>query len=407
MARVEREVLLPIKQGETIINDDKSMTQWLQNKIAEKYSVDGTSVCEMRVQSVEIEEQSSATTKLTQFFIRAKVSFVLVSGKTRVISQPDVEALIPILVSELVILAHLILKGSIFEPLAPVVGEMISVFVPKHAVAFYCGADSGKRPGKIIVLSIFKAIEEFFGEMETAMKQKSKSEDILAAMQSSRVKSVDSSVIITRLLEWANIPLSSATASSAVAMWFCDPEKMARAFDRVLQFPKRNVEPTTVEPTDESGGANFGEIDVETRWDEFGSAIGAAIHSVLKAGSIAAPVRFLEQIVLFLGAQKKIGRALDESLDPTIDIHIMNCNLLQKLFSGPQTSQMPEGVASVAFFYSEVLGKLIEENVPRPFQSYAKKTVETVASVVSRTDMLKDLVFNFVLPHLLAALEQL
>jgi hypothetical protein len=58
-----------------------------------------------------------------------------------------------------------------------------------------------------------------------------------------------------------------------------------------------------------------------------------------------------------------IGRKLDESLDPTIDIHIMNAVLLQKLFSGPQSPSMPNDASCVQFFYVDVLGKMIEENV--------------------------------------------
>ena len=320
----------------------------------------------------------------------------------------DITEFVPLLVSELCILATCILKGSIIESLTPVVVEMISIVVPKHAMSFYCGPDTGVRVGKNIVLSIFKGIADFFGELENAIKEKKESEDILEFMVKARQHCTGSkNEVVARLLATQGIPLTPETAVGVIDCWFCDPTTMARAFDRILQFSNVATEPTEFEPTCEIGAAPLGSVNIETRKDELGDAIGAAIDSVMRAAGINKLLRGIEHLVFFFGAKSFIGRKLDESLDPTIDIHIMNAVLLQKLLSGPQSTGMPKGVACVDYFYGNVLDKLILENVPKPARASAQLAVATVGVVTSRSDMLQDLVYNFVLPRLCTVLEQL
>lgn len=131
-------------------------------------------------------------------------------------------------------------------------------------------------------------------------------------------------------------------------------------FDRFLQFPKRNVSDPITEPNpiSEEGAAPLGSVLVETCTRDFGAAIAASIQSVVKSGGTSRPVELFERLALFVGAHHFVGRKLGESLDPTIDIHIMNAILLQKLFAGPNLLGMPHD-ASVQYFCEHVLGKLI------------------------------------------------
>jgi hypothetical protein len=94
-------------------------------------------------------------------------------------------------------------------------------------------------------------------------------------------------------------------------------------------------------------------------------------------------------------------------LEPTIDVHIENAVSLQKLFSGVQSPGMPNDASCVGFFYGRVLEKLIERHAPAVMLSSAKTALATASTVPLRADMLDDLVFNFVLPHLCTALEGL
>ncbi len=303
-----------------------------------------------------------------------------------------------------------LLKGSLFEPLTGIVCEMVSLFIPRTAIHFYCGADSGVRPGKTIVLSIFNAIQDFFLEFEASMKSKKLEEDVLMFMLKNRKQPmVEPAVTVGELLDWAKVPLTAQTAVDFITFWFCDPVIMARTFDRMLQFPSRVVEPTTLEPTEEAGAAKLGKVDVETEVSDFGSAIESAIHSVLKAGGVNKVVRALEKIVLFCGVEKLIGKQLDASLDPTIDVHIMNVDLLRKVLTGPQSEGMPGpgDVACVDFFYKTTLGRFLDEYVPKLAHGVARKAIASVAVVTGRSDLLKDLVFQFVLPNLIQALKTL
>jgi hypothetical protein len=396
---VEHELVYPLEKGNAIMND-KDLAGFIETCAKEEFAGKGQRLTHFQLTHAAIELDGAGAS-----FVRAKAKMRLY-GKTE-IPIAEVEEMVPILVTELNTLARALLKGSIFEPLTAVVVEMISTVVPKHAIAFYCGADSGSRPGKSIVLSIFKAIEEFFGELDIASKGKAAKDDVLQFMIKTRQRPVDATEVVARLLAAGNVPLSAATGIVLIDTWFCDPVTMARAFDRLLQFPKRAVEPTVWEPTSGEGAAKVGTVEVETSKSGFGSAIESAIHSVLRAAGVNKVVRAMDQVIFSLGVQRLIGRKLDESLDPTIDIHIMNAVLLQKLFSGPQSPGMPNDASCVQFFYVDVLGKMIEENAPKLVHAAAKKAVATVASVTMRADMLEDLVYNFVLPHLCIALEEL
>jgi hypothetical protein len=396
---VEEDVVYRMENGGSIKNDT-DLAEWIGKQAEEAYKAKGEKASNFQVLQASMETDANGL-----WIVRARVKMELY-GKTE-ISKAGVEMAVPFLVTELNILAAVLLKGSIFEPLTSVLQEMISIVVPRHAVWFYCGPDTGDRPGKKIVLSIFKAIEDFFGEMEVAAKEKNEVEDILAYMRRKKPRTVSAIEVVTRLLASANVPLHPDTAVNVITTWFCDPVTMARAFDRVLQFPTRVIEPTTVEPVSEKGAAKIGKVAKETCKDDFAEAIGASIQSVVNAGGVNTGVRVMERLILFLGAQKYVGKKLDESLDPTIDVHIMNAVLLQKFLSGPQTPGMPNDDSCAEFFYVRVLGNLIDEYVPKPVRSSAKKAVATVAVVTMRSDMLQDLVFNFVLPQLCISLEEL
>jgi hypothetical protein len=397
----EYDLVYPVPDKADVLMNEKDLAAFVDRCIRDDYKGKNQTIRGLQVLHAAI--KLDATTGRSSVHVRAKMQ---VFGATEA-DVAKVEAQIPVLIKELSALATMLFKGSRFlEPFTPVVTDMISVFVRARAVGFYCGPDTGDRPGKGVVLAVFEAVDQYYREVEVATKEKSASEDVLSYMLKTRKRpAVDQLEIVTRLLADANIPLSPTHAVGLIETWLCNPVVFARALDRLLQSPKKPVELTAEEKINKEGAAEHGAVDVETVQDELGAAIASTLQSVANTGGVGTTMKVLGSLVLFFGGEGFVGRKLDESLDPTITVHIENVQTLQKLLGGPQSPGMDNDESCVGHFYGHVLGGMIEKRLPSVVQSSAKSALTAVAIVPSRADMLKDLVFNFVLPRVCVALE--
>ncbi len=160
------------------------------------------------------------------------------------------------------------------------------------------------------MLSVFQAIDEYYHEVEVATKAKSESEDVLSYMIRTRERqAVDKVQVVARLLTGRNVPLSPSTAVGLIETWFCDPEVLARAFDRLLQFPDKPLELIAEEKVIEEGAAKPGPVDVESCQDELGTAIAGAITSIAKTDGGAA---VLWRLAFFFGGKGYVGKQIDK-----------------------------------------------------------------------------------------------
>lgn len=339
-----------------------------------------------------------------------------VAGKTEV-PIAEIEAKLPILSDELVRLVHVIFHDSVLPDGTPlfwlsIVDVAIRTTISKYGIRYYCGPDSGKRPGKRIVLAIFQSMDEFFRGVRYGKKLAentiNENETLHKYIVDHRPQPEKSPTeTVTKLLELGSVPLTPEIVMKAIDLWVCNPVVLARTIDRLLQGDIQPInDENPAEPLSEDGAAALGSVQPEEYKEEFSETIGRIIQSIVKSSGVNKGLELIQRFALFAGGRKLIGSLLDDSLNPNIDMDTMIAKALQKLMSNVQSEGMLNNDC-VNYFYGTVLPEKLKTVIPRIVMPSVQKIVDAVTVVFKRAELMREMVYYYVMPALIAALEDL